>query len=92
MISMKPDNITENFGVFGSIKITQKLIGLLIGLFIGFVIIGLAYMQVLKTESEAVEISEKMVEFENGIHEVKLDLLNARRSETEFYLKKYPIF
>ncbi len=32
-----------------------------------------------------------MVEFENGIHEVQVDLLNARRSESEFYLKKYPI-
>ena len=92
MKTIKPDNLTENFGVFGSIKITQKLTGLLIGLFIGFVIIGLAYMQVLQTEREAVEVSEKMVSFENGINEVKLDLLDARRSETEFYLKKYPIF
>jgi len=92
MKSSKPENLTGSFGTFGSIKITQKLIGLLIGLLIGFVIIGLAYMQVLKAESEAVQIAEKMTKFEKGIHEVQLDLLNARRSETEFYLKKYPIF
>jgi len=92
MKSSKPETLTGSFGAFGSIKITQKLIGLLIGLLIGFVIIGLAYMQVLKAESEAVQIAEKMTKFEKGIHEVQLDLLNARRSETEFYLKKYPIF
>lgn len=75
-----------------NIKITQKLIGLLVGLLVGFVIIGLAYQRVLQAESEAVKISEKMVQFEKGIHEVQLDLLNARQSETEFYLKKYPIY
>ena len=88
----KPEKVKVSFGVFGSIKITQKLIGLLIGLLIGFVIIGLAYMQVLKAESIAAEITERMTLFEKGIHEVQLDLLNARRSETEFYLKKYPIY
>lgn len=82
----------DRFWSFSNIKITQKLIGLLVGLLVGFVIIGLAYMQVLQAESEAVEISNKMVQFEKGINEVQLDLLNARQSETEFYLKKYPIF
>ena len=75
-----------------NVKITQKLIGLLIGLLVGFVIIGLAYQRVLQAESEAVKMAEKMVQFEKGIHEVQLDLLNARQSETEFYLKKYPIY
>ena len=90
-VSMKSIDISK-FGDFANIKITQKLFGLLIGLFIGFVIIGLAYQQVLQAELEAVEVSEKMVLFERGIHEVQLDLLNARQSETEFYLKKYPIY
>ena len=54
-------------------------------------VIGLSYYQVLEAENEAIRVSEKMVEFENGIHEVQVDLLNARRSESEFYLKKYPI-
>lgn len=76
----------------GDIKITQKLTGLLVGLFIGFVVIGLAYQQVLQAEDETIEISNKMSSFEKGIHEIQLDLLNARHSETEFYLKKYPIF
>ena len=75
----------------GSVKITQKLTGLLIGLMVGFAIIGFTYYQVLEAEQNAIDISEKMVEFENGIHEVQVDLLNARRSESEFYLKKYPI-
>jgi len=82
----------DRFWSLSNIKITQKLIGLLVGLLVGFVIIGLAYQRVLQAESEAVEISEKMVQFEKGIHEVQLDLLNARQSETEFYLKKYPIY
>lgn len=76
----------------GDIKITHKLTGLLLGLFFGFVVIGLAYQQVLLAEDETIKISSKMEAFENGIHEIQLDLLNARHSETEFYLKKYPIF
>lgn len=77
---------------FGNIKITQKLVGLLFGLLSGFLVIGFAYYQVLEAEKEALTVSEKMTAFENGIHEVQVDLLNARRSESEFYLKKYPIF
>ncbi|MCW9015180.1 MAG: methyl-accepting chemotaxis protein [Gammaproteobacteria bacterium] len=77
---------------FGNIKITQKLVALLIGLLVGFLVIGFAYYQVLEAEKEAEIISKKMTAFENGIHEVQVDLLNARRSESEFYLKKYPIF
>lgn len=88
---MKYSNINK-LGKLANIKITQKLVGVVVGLLIGFVIIGLAYQKVLQAESEAVEVSEKMVAFERGIHEVQLDLLNARQSETEFYLKKYPIF
>jgi len=88
---MKFSNINK-ISKLANIKITQKLIGVVIGLLIGFVIIGLAYQRVLQAESEAVEVSEKMVAFERGIHEVQLDLLNARQSETEFYLKKYPIY
>lgn len=88
---MKLSNINK-IRKLTNIKITQKLIGVVIGLLIGFVIIGLAYQKVLYAESEAVEVSEKMVAFERGINEVQLDLLNARQSETEFYLKKYPIF
>ena len=84
--------LPDSLRTLGDIKITQKLTGLLVGLFIGFVVIGLAYLQVLKVEGEAVEISNKMSSFENGIHEIQLDLLNARHSETEFYLKRYPIF
>lgn len=76
----------------GNIKITQKLTGLLMGLMIGFMIIGAAYYKVLETQKTAGAISNKMNDFENGIHEVQVDLLNARRSESEFYLKKYPIF
>lgn len=76
----------------GNIRITQKLTGLLIGLLIGFMIIGAAYYQVLDTQSQAASVSNKMTEFENGIHEVQVELLNARRSESEFYLKKYPIY
>lgn len=75
----------------GNIKITYKMTGLLVGLLVGFVAIGLTYNQVLVADQEALKISEKMIEFENGLHEVQLDLLNARRSESEFYLKKYPI-
>lgn len=88
---MKFSNINK-FSKLANIKITQKLISVVVGLLIGFVIIGLAYQKVLQAESEAVEVSEKMVAFERGIHEVQLDLLNARQSETEFYLKKYPIY
>jgi len=88
---MNFSNINK-FSKLANIKITQKLIGVVVGLLIGFVIIGLAYQKVLQAESEAVEVSEKMVAFERGIHEVQLDLLNARQSETEFYLKKYPIY
>lgn len=84
--------LPSSLRTLGDIKITQKLTGLLVGLFVGFVVIGLAYQQVLKAEDEAVIISNKMSSFENGIHEIQLDLLNARHSETEFYLKKYPIF
>ena len=76
----------------GNIKITQKLMGLLAGLLIGFMIIGAAYYQVIETQFQASAIYGKMTEFENGIHEVQVDLLNARRSESEFYLKKYPIY
>ena len=76
----------------GNIKITQKLTGLLVGLLIGFMIIGAAYYQVLNTQRSASAVLSKMTGFENGIHEVQVDLLNARRSESEFYLRKYPIY
>jgi twitching motility protein PilJ len=33
-----------------------------------------------------------MSAFERGLHEVQLELLNAKKSESDFYLKKYPIF
>jgi twitching motility protein PilJ len=82
-------------GIFrrlGDVKITRKLISLLVILIIGFAVIGFAYYQVLEAEQESIVASEKMAEFGNGIHDVQVDLLNARRSESEFYLKKYPIF
>ncbi len=88
----KPGGLFSKIEALNSIKITHKLTGLLVGLLLGFVLIGLAYQQVLVAENEAAETSEKMEIFENGIHEVQIDLLNARQSETEFYLKKYPIF
>jgi twitching motility protein PilJ len=85
---------SKSYGLInlGNIRITQKLTGLLIGLLIGFIIIGAAYYKVLDTQSQAAAVSNKMTEFENGIHEVQVDLLNARRSESEFYLRKYPIY
>ncbi len=92
MKSFKQSWLPSRFTSIGDLKITQKLTGLLLGLFIGFVITGLAYQQVLLAEDEEVKISNKMSTFENGIHEIQLDLLNARHSETEFYLKKYPIY
>jgi twitching motility protein PilJ len=82
----------QNFVFLGNLKITQKLAGLLLALMVGFIVIGIAYYMVLASQKNAVAVSNKMTQFENGIHEVQVDLLNARRSETEFYLKKYPIF
>ena len=82
----------SRFVNLGNIKITQKLMGLLGGLLVGFMIIGAAYYQVLSAQSQAGAVAGKMTEFENGIHEVQVDLLNARRSESDFYLKKYPIY
>jgi len=92
MKQQKQSNTLKGPGYPVNIKITHKLTGIIIALLLGFIIIGLAYEQVLYTENEAFETSKKMLQFENGIHEVQLDLLNARRSEIEFYLKKYPIF
>lgn len=76
----------------GNISITGKLTGLLFGLLFGFIIIGLAYQQVLEADRNATNVSEKMSAFERGLHEVQLELLNAKKSESDFYLKKYPIF
>lgn len=73
-------------------SITVKLTALLIGLLAGFIVIGLAYKQVLDANRDATSISEKMSAFEKGIHDVQLELLNAKKSESDFYLKKYPIF
>ncbi len=81
-----------NVSSAGNIKITHKLTGILIALLLGFLIIGFAYQQVLQSEEDALKTSRKMVEFENGIQEIQVELLNARLSEIEFYLKKYPIF
>ncbi len=89
---IKSGSDSRKINFLSGIKITQKLIGLLVGLMLGFGLIGISYQQVLVAESEAVKISERMALFENGIHEVQVDLLNARQSETEFYLKKYPIY
>ncbi|MFW2371813.1 MAG: methyl-accepting chemotaxis protein [Gammaproteobacteria bacterium] len=75
----------------GNVRITQKLTGLFFALLAGFSIIGLAYYQVLVVEKQTLEVSEKMESFEAGIHEVQVDLLNARGAITEFYLKKFPI-
>ncbi len=93
---MKSSNVTAFMknSVFhpGNASITGKLTGVLIGLTFGFVIIGLAYQQVLEADRNATSVSEKMSVFERGIHEVQLELLNAKKSESDFYLKKYPIF
>lgn len=75
-----------------NVTITRKLSALLIGLLFGFIIIGLAYQQVLEADRNTTRVSEKMSAFERGLHEVQLDLLNAKKSESDFYLKKYPIF
>jgi twitching motility protein PilJ len=75
-----------------NVSITGKLTGVLIGLSFGFIIIGLAYQQVLEAERNTTNVSEKMSVFERGLHEVQLELLNAKKSESDFYLKKYPIF
>ncbi|MCW8955649.1 MAG: methyl-accepting chemotaxis protein [Gammaproteobacteria bacterium] len=75
----------------GNVRITQKLTGLFFALLAGFAVIGLAYYQVLVVEKETLEVSDKMESFEAGIHEVQVDLLNARGAITEFYLKKFPI-
>ncbi|VAW60293.1 type IV pilus biogenesis protein PilJ [hydrothermal vent metagenome] len=88
----KQSSILRGFRSSGNIKITHKLTGIIIALLLGFLIIGFAYQQVLQSENEALKTSKKMLQFENGIHEVQLDLLNAQRSEVEFYLKKYPIY
>ena len=75
-----------------NLSITAKLTALLIGLLAGFIVIGLAYKQVLDANRDASIISEKMSAFESGIHDVQIELLNAKKSESDFYLKKYPIF
>ena len=76
----------------GNLSITSKLTGLLVGLLAGFVVVGLAYQQVLEANNNATSVSEKISGFERGLHEVQLELLNAKKSESDFYLKKYPIF
>ncbi len=81
-----------NISSAGNIKITHKLTGILIALLLGFLIIGFAYQQVLQSEEGALKTSEKMIQFENGIQEIQVELLNARLNEVEFYLKRYPIF
>ncbi len=82
----------RNAGNFsGNISITVKLTSLLFGLLFGFIIIGLAYQQVLEANRNATEVSEQMSAFERGLHEVQLELVNAKKSESDFYLKKYPI-
>ena len=75
-----------------NVGITVKLTSLLIGLLVGFIVIGIAYQQVLEANKNATEVSEKMSSFESGLHDVQLELLNAKKSESDFYLKKYPIF
>lgn len=75
----------------GNVRITQKLTVLFFALLAGFSVIGLAYYQVLVVEKQTLEVSQKMEAFEAGIHEVQVDLLNARGAITEFYLKKFPI-
>lgn len=75
-----------------NVSITIKLTSLLIGLLAGFIVIGLAYQQVLEANRNATNVSEKMSVFERGLHEVQLELINAKKSESDFYLKKYPIF
>lgn len=75
-----------------NVNITAKLTALLVGLLAGFIVIGLAYKQVLDANRDATVISEKMSAFESGIHDVQLELLNAKKSESDFHLKKYPIF
>lgn len=75
----------------GNVRITQKLTTLFFALLAGFSVIGLAYYQVLLVEKQTLEVSDKMESFEAGIHEVQVDLLNARGSIAEFYLKKFPI-
>ena len=87
-----PGFIRNTGNLSGNISITVKLTSLLFGLLLGFVIIGLAYQQVLEANRNATSVSEQMSAFERGLHEVQLELVNAKKSESDFYLKKYPIF
>ena len=87
-----PGSAKKIAGKPGNVSITRKLTGLLVGLLLGFAIIGLAYQQVLEADKNASVAYEKMSTFERGLHEVQLELLNAKKSESDFYLKKYPIF
>ena len=89
----KAPGLAKNIaGKQGNVSITRKLTGLLVGLLLGFIIIGIAYQQVLEADRNASVAYEKMSKFERGLHEVQLELLNAKKSESDFYLKKYPIF
>ena len=83
--------VKQSSSWLGNVRITLKLTGLFFALLAGFAVIGLAYYQVLLVENETLEVSEKMESFEAGIHEVQVDLLNARGAISEFYLKKFPI-
>ena len=80
------------FSRFDDLNLTTKLSGLLAGLVLGYLAIGYAYYEVLDTEQELLELDEKIRLFEGGVREIELDLQSAELYESQFYLKKYPIF
>lgn len=69
-------------------RITHKLVAILIIVLFGFALIGLAYNYLLGVNKDATESTEKLTSLGSYVDKVEIDLLEARRIEKDFAINR----
>jgi len=73
--------------MFKSIKLKNKLVGLIVLVIVGFVVIAFAYVQSISVREQAKLDFEKVVTFGEHIDKIAIQMLQARRNEKDFLLR-----
>ncbi len=74
--------------MLNNLTLKNKLIGLICLIIIGFVVIALAYLKSINVRDHAKAEFENVLEYGELIDKISIQMLQARRSEKDFILRK----
>jgi len=74
--------------MFNNVTLKNKLIGLICLVAIGFAVIALAYLKSINVRDHAKAEFENVLEYGELIDKISIQMLQARRSEKDFILRK----